>query len=253
MEIATRTERWRGRLQGNLYQEQEKWHSSAAREANPSSTGTGTSGIPHCCWQATALQLHFLIAGAWVSVPSLPLPKPWLVLLPPAALRTSICCATMSCAWDLSSPCLALLRLLLQLRLLWRQRRRVWFIKCAARTWQKTAKSRNSKSANHFRLKNCEKVISIWQAAGPGSGTATRTQHVYDLKFIASDTDPVEAAVREFRFKLNESKSCIDITKLLRIMLWLEIDSALSCCVHDASSSIAIKHRNQVARGQEHF
>lgn len=57
-------------------------HSSAAREANPSSTGTGTStgtspnGIPHCCWQATALQLHFLIAGAWVSVPSPPCPNP---------------------------------------------------------------------------------------------------------------------------------------------------------------------------------
>lgn len=29
MEIATRTERWRGRLQGNLYQEQEKWQGDA--------------------------------------------------------------------------------------------------------------------------------------------------------------------------------------------------------------------------------
>lgn len=166
MEIATRTALERKASRQSIYQEQEKWQGDALECSKRS-----TSSSPHCCWQATALQLHFLIATSQVSVPPSSLPSRSSSFPPASTTACSIENFNLLCHNELClrfsqlRQCLLLLLLLLlQLRLLWRQKQRVWFIKSVARTWQKTAKSRNSKSANHFRLKNCEKAISIWRA-----------------------------------------------------------------------------------------
>lgn len=50
-------------------------------------------------------------------------------------------------------------------------------------------------------------------------GSSMRTQHVYDLKFIALDTDLFGGVGREFRFKLNE---------ILCRFYWTDTDNALA-------------------------
>lgn len=217
MEIATRTALERKASRQSI----RRTRKMARRCTRVQPERSSTSSSPHCCWQATALQLHFLIAASQVAVP---LPTPLSSLASKAACSIEnfnlLCHNELCLRFSQLRQCLSLLlllRLLLQLRLLWRQRRRVWFIKSAARTWQKTAKSRNSKSANHFRLKNCEKAISISQAGGVA---LLRGLNMFMTSNLLPQIQIQICAWErgELKFKLNAGKSAEDLAVLRRII-----------------------------------
>lgn len=121
--------RWRGRLQGNLYGEQEKWQGDAlecsrrgaARAAAPIVVGRRQ---PYNC---TSLSLPL----KWLSLSRFPTPLSPLASTAACSIENfNLLCHNELCLrFSQLRQCLSLLLLLrlllLQLRLLWRQRRRV--------------------------------------------------------------------------------------------------------------------------------
>lgn len=90
--------RWRGRLQGNLYTKNKKngkaMHSCAARGAQAAAAIVVGRRQPYNCTSLSQpLKCLSLLAASLPAPPTSP-----QLVQQPAALRTSICCATMSCA-----------------------------------------------------------------------------------------------------------------------------------------------------------
>lgn len=76
-------------------------HSSAAREADPNGTSTVVAPLLLAGDSFTIALPYRRLSSV---CPGLPRPSPCYKVLQPAALRTSICCSTMSCAWVLAQP-----------------------------------------------------------------------------------------------------------------------------------------------------